>query len=106
MRKDKQKGYKFSDKYHSKTGITSCFFALSSLLLLIAALIVSTLNHGNATIIVGIGCVASFLGALAGFIIAAISFRSTDTLLKYAWLGMIANAVLWMADAGIIAMGM
>ena len=101
-----RKRYKFSDKEHSKPGIVSSVLALVALLFLIAAIIISTIFKGKGSWLVGFLGLISFVESLAGIICGLVAFRNTDVLLKYAWIGLIANVILWLLMGVLIVMGL
>ncbi len=103
--KRQRKKTKFTDKKHSVTGIISSILALVSLGLIIAAIISSAMNKGQGGRTVGIFGAASFVLAVIGMILGIVSFRKTDVLLKFAWIGMISCIVIWIIDAMLIVMG-
>ena len=102
--KKKRKSYKFSNKKHSKNGILSSVLALFAVIVLIAAIIISTIYKGNAGILTGTLAALGFLAAIVGFILSAASFREVDKLYRFSWIGIIANGILFILF-GIIIIG-
>lgn len=100
-----RKKYKFSDKKHSLTGILSSIAALLALGFIAAAVIYSTIHKGQGGLEVGILGAVSFVLAVFGMILGLISFRKTDVLLNFAWIGMISSIIIWLIDAVFIVMG-
>lgn len=98
--------YKFTDKDHSRPGIVSSILALAALIILIAAIVLSTLAHGNGNWLVGLLGALSFVYSFAGAICGIVAFRNTDVLLKYAWLGMISNTIIWLITGTLIVLGL
>ena len=103
--KKRRKSYKFSDKEHSKKGILSSLFALFAVVVVIVAIIVSTNMQGQGGVTVGMLAVFGFVAAIAGFIIAALSFRETDTLQRFSWIGIISNGLIFLLLAGLVISG-
>ena len=101
-----RKRYKFSDKEHSKLGIVSSILALNAILFLIAAVVISTIYRGNGSWLVGLLGVIAFISSIVGIVCGLVAFRNTDVLLKYAWIGLIANAILWLLMGLLIVMGL
>lgn len=104
--KKRRKSYKFSDKKHSKNGIISSVFALASLAALICTIIISVSHKGDGGLITGAIAMIGLVAAIAGFIVAAFSFRETDKLFRYSWTGIIANGILFFLIAAIFVSGM
>lgn len=100
-----RKRYKFSDKEHSHLGIISSILALEALVFLIAAVIISTIYRGMGSWLVGLLGVIAFISSLIGIICGLVAFRNTDVLLKYAWIGLISNVILWLLMGLLIVMG-
>lgn len=88
--------YKFSDKKHSRGGIVSSLFALASLAALVVAVVFATNAAGEAGTIVGMLGAGAFVFSFIGIIIGLLSFRRTDVFYRYAWIGLISNAVIWL----------
>ena len=103
--KKRRKKLKFSDKKPSKAALLSDGLAALALVLLIVAVIVSTAAKGNAGIAVGTMTIFGLLASVIGFIAAVRSFRETDILLKYSWIGVIANGILFLVVAFITVSG-
>ena len=103
--KKRRKKLKFSDKKPSKAALLSDGLAALALALLIVAVIVSTAAKGNAGIAVGTMTIFGLLSSVIGFIAAVRSFRETDILLKYSWIGVIANGILFLVVAFITVSG-
>ena len=61
---------------------------------------------GNGGEIVGQLCGMSFAVSLAGIILGLLSFRQTDVFYRFAWIGIIANGIIWLFDAMMIVMGL
>ena len=101
-----RKRYKFSDKEHSRPGIVSSVLALNAILFLIAAVVISTIYRGNGSWLVGLLGVIAFISSIVGIVCGLVAFRNTDVLLKYAWIGLIANAILWLLMGLLIVMGL
>ena len=100
-----RKRYKFSDKEHSRLGIISSILALSAIMFLIAALVISAIYRGQGSWLVGLFGVVSFISSIIGVICGLVAFRNTDVLLKYAWIGLIANVILFLLMGLLIVMG-
>lgn len=103
--KKRRKSYKFSDKEHSKRGIISSLCALFALIVIIVAIIVSTSMKGQGTITIGMLAALGLLAAVAGFIIGAFSFKETDSIMRYSWIGLISNGVIFLLLAAIVIGG-
>ena len=101
-----RKRYKFSDKEHSVTGIISSLLALTSLIFLIGAIVVSAIFHGAGGSMVGWFGAVSFVLSFAGIICGLVSFHNTDALMKYAWLGLISSGILWLVMGLLIVFGL
>lgn len=72
---------------------------------MIIAVIVSASAEGKAGIAVGTIAVFALLATVIGFIASVKSFRETDILLKYSWLGVIANGILFILIAFVTVSG-
>ena len=105
IEKNRRKHYKFTDKEHSRTGIASSVLALNALIFIIAAVVLSTIYHGAGNILVGVLGAISFLSSSAGVVCGLVSFRNTDVLLKFAWMGLIASGILWLIMGVLIVFG-
>ena len=70
------------------------------------SVILSVHEGGNGGLPVGIFGALSFVTAIAGIITGLISFRNPDVIYKYAWIGLIANGVIWILVAILMVMGM
>lgn len=101
-----RKRYKFSDKEHSRLGIASSILAINAIVFLIAAVVISTIYRGQGSWFVGALGVVSFLSSIAGIVCGLVAFRNTDVMLKYAWIGLIANVILWLLMGLLIVMGL
>ena len=104
--KKRRKHYKFSDKEVSKMGLISCGIALLALVLIILSLVVSTKARGNGGESVGYLGGASFVVSLIGIIVGLLSFRQTDVFLASAWVGVIANGMIWLFNGLMIIIGL
>ena len=95
-RKNLVRQYKFSDKKHSRSGIISSLLAAASLAAFIIALVLATKAAGEAGSVVGLLGGGAFAASFIGIIIGLFSFRRTDVFYRYAWIGLISNAVIWL----------
>ena len=98
-------GYKFTNKNNTKGGIISTILAVIALISLIAGVIISYKNAGNAGVTVGaFGSLAFFLSSV-GLVSGLRSFKEKDKFYVYSWIGTISNGVLWIGMCLIIALG-
>ena len=102
----RRKSYKFSDKEHSKRGILSSVFALFAVLIVICAIILSAVYKGQGSVLVGVLTAFGFVASIAGFIVGALSFKETDSIMRFSWIGVIANGALFLALAILMISGM
>lgn len=103
--KTERHGYKFTNKNNTKGGIIATILASVSLIMLIAGIVVSFMNEGNAGLIVGAFGIGAFIFTTVGLIIGLRSFYEKDKFYIFSWIGTISNAVLWIAMCCIIAKG-
>ena len=101
-----RKRYKFSDKEHSRLGIISSVLAMYAVLFLIAAIVISTVYRGQGSWLVGLFGVITFICSIIGIVCGLVAFRNTDVLLKYAWIGLIANVILFLLMGLLMVMGL
>ena len=104
--KKRRKKTKFSDKSHSVPGIVSSCLALAALGFIIAAIVVSTKARGEGGLSVGVLGGLSFAASLIGAICGLAAFHRTDVILRFAWIGVAANGIIWLAVTIMIAFGM
>ena len=101
-KKSHAKQYKFSDKKNSRGGIASSIMALLSLAGIIAAVVIATVANGSGGSIVGYLGGVAFVLSFAGIVTGLLSFRRTDVFYKFAWIGLIANVLIWLFITCII----
>lgn len=103
--KKRQRKLKFSDKKPSKAALLADWLALLALILMIISIIVSATCEGNAGIAVGTTAIFALLATVVGVIASVKSFRETDIILKYSWIGVIANGILFIFIAFVTVSG-
>lgn len=101
-----RKNYKFTDKDPSIPGIVSSFLALIALILVVAAIIISTQAAGNGGLSVGIFGAAGFAVSMVGIVFGLAAFRQVDVYLGTAWTGVIANGFIWLFVSTLIVIGL
>lgn len=86
---------------YTKGGKISSLIALGSLLLILLAVLISTLMRGKAGIYVGLMLFVSFIASAIGFGIGIKSFDEENRFMRYTYIGTIANAAIWIFILGI-----
>lgn len=101
-----RRGYKFTDKKHTKQGIASTAMGAAALILMAADLVMAYENSGQAGSIVGLWGLFSLLLSVVGFILAIRGLREEDVYYLFARIGAVLNGLLFIAWAMIFIMGM
>ena len=104
--KRRRRKYKFSDKHHSKAGIAACILALPAIALFVLALVMATSAKGQGGELTGWMPFFSLILATAGIIISALTFRKTDTIFTFSWIGLISNIIIWLFVAFVLVIGL
>ncbi|MDE6208680.1 MAG: hypothetical protein K2M73_03280 [Lachnospiraceae bacterium] len=97
--------YKFTDKKHSKGGLTASGLFLFSLAIMIAGIYISFMKHGNAGMLVGGLGLGSFILALIGFIVGLRSFKEENVFLLFPWIGTAGCAVMLLGMGAVVLIG-
>lgn len=85
----------------TKGGKTSFLIALGSLIIILAAIIISTVMKGKAGIYVGIMVLLALILSAAGFAIGIDSFKEENRFMRYTYIGTISNAIIWLGILGM-----
>jgi hypothetical protein len=91
-KKDKRQRIPFG-KY-TLGGRVSSVIAVISVVIFVAAVVISVMKSGNAGSIVGIMGVSSFIISLVGFAVGINSFNDDTKFLKYSWIGSVSNLAI------------
>lgn len=102
----RRRKYKFSDKHHTKRGIASAILAVPGAVCVAAAIVMAARTKGEGGLLVGVLPFISILLATAGIILACTTFRKPDTIFTFAWIGLIANVVIWLFVAFVLVIGL
>lgn len=86
---------------YTKGGKISSLIALGSLLLIVLAVLISTLMRGKAGIYVGLMLFVSLIASAIGFGMGIKSFDEENRFMRYTYIGTIANAAIWIFILGI-----
>ena len=97
---------KFSDKHHSREGIISTVIAAVSIALVAASVAISVSHKGEGGWLAGYMPFVALVISTLGIVLAAITFRKEDTIYTFSWIGMIANIVVWLFVAFLLAIGL
>lgn len=103
MKKKKEKKYRIKFSAYTRGGIKSSLMCAVSVVLILAALIISFNMNGNAGVWVGLFPLISFCISIYGFRVGIRSFGEDEDgkFLKYSYIGTISNAVVWLAVGGV-----
>lgn len=93
-KKNKQEGYKFSDKTHPVFGIVSVILGSAALMGLLALFVQSGLRGGKGSLIYGAMGLLLMLAAVAGLFLACASFRKREIHYTFPIAGLILNGIL------------
>ena len=104
--KRRRRKYKFTDKKHSRSGIIATILVLPEIALIIYAICTAVSQKGQGGELVGWLPFASLLLATAGIIMTGLSFRKTDTIYTFSWIGLIASIAVWLFVAVIMVIGL
>lgn len=96
MKKKKDKRQKIPFYKYTKGGRVSTLMAVLSAVVLAVAIGISIAEKGKAGIIVGILGIATFVIAMAGFVVGIESFKEETKFLRYSWIGTMMNLVMWL----------
>lgn len=86
---------------YTQGGKTSSLIALGSLILIVLAILISTLMRGNAGIYVGVMVFFALIISALGFGIGIKSFDEENRFMMYTYIGTICNAVIWIFILGV-----
>ena len=81
--------------------ISSSLIVSARLILMILAVVISTLMRGNAGIYVGLMMFLALIASALGFGIGIKSFDEENRFMMYTYIGTICNAVIWIFILGI-----
>lgn len=94
MKKNKQEGYKFSDKTHPLPAVLSVVIGAAALIMLLFLIIRSGMMGGEGGLSFGTAGVIMLLLAMAGLIMAGLSFRKHEIHYVFPVIGVAMNSVL------------
>ena len=103
--KKRRRKYKFTDKHHTKRGIIASALIIPGAAFIANSIVLATSMNGQGGIIVGILPFLALLTSTAGIVLSATTFRKPDTIYTFSWIGLIANIVIWLFVASMIAAG-
>ncbi len=84
----------FSGRRHTKLGICSMIIGIISILGLLAASILSGLNHGKGGIVLGFTGIGLFALSLCGFILSYKAFKKKDIFYRFPIIGAVLNGIM------------
>lgn len=88
-------------KKYTKGGRIASLMALCNILIIVLAIVISTMQKGNAGIYVGLMVFATLISAAVGFVIGINSFKEENKFLRFSYIGTVANASIWISILGI-----
>lgn len=88
MRGKRKRGYKFTEKKHSKRGIASTVLALLLLAVYVTFLVLAVQGKGNLSVYFGSAGVLAMLASFAGIVFAAGSMREENSFQLFPRLGL------------------
>ena len=97
---------KFSDKHHSREGLIATVIAALSIALVVVSVVISVSHKGEGGWLAGYLPFVALVLSTLGIVLAGISFRKDDTIFTFSWIGLIANIVVWLFVAFLLAIGM
>lgn len=86
---------------YTKGGKISSLIALCSLLLIVLAVVISTLMRGKAGVYVGLMVFLTLITSAVGFGIGIRSFGEENRFMMYTYIGTISNAIIWIFILGL-----
>lgn len=107
-KKRRRRGYKFTEKTHSKKGIFAFFLAVCSMLVFLYVVINSFRRAGNGSMYLGSAGVCSMLVAVAAFFLAVSSLKEEESFKLFPYLSTVMSffaSGVWIAVyvAGFLA---
>ena len=102
----RRRGYKFTNKRHTKLGLFSSCIGLFVLLLLGGLFYLSYRQKGNADAFMGVLGFAGLLTSAAGLYLGVKSLREEDRLYFFSYGGSILNGLLLIACIMLYVLGM
>lgn len=101
-----RRGYKFTDKKHTKQGMVSTGMGAAALILMVVDLYLAYRGSGQAGSIVGLFGLFSLILSVAGFILAVRGLQEEDVYYLFSRIGSVLNAVLFILWALLFIAGM
>lgn len=98
--------YKFTDKKHTKKGISSTVLGLVSIGMLAIGVGMAYRTFGNAGNVAGLLGILSMLAAILGFFLAIRGFQEDDVYYLFSQIGMVLNGALFILWILIFVVGM
>lgn len=98
--KRRKKSIKFTDKSHAVNGVVSTILAGISIVLMLALVIFSYINKGNAGVYIGSIGLTAFMIAVVGLVRGIKSFQERERYYLFSKIGSIVNAIIitfWVA---------
>ncbi|MCF0228602.1 MAG: hypothetical protein HUJ76_02765 [Parasporobacterium sp.] len=102
----RRRKYKFTDKKHSRPGMISTALAVAAIALVVISIIIAVRMKGQAGEIAGLLPFLSLIMATVGIILPGVTFRRSDTIFTFSWIGLITNIVVWLFVAFILVIGL
>lgn len=101
-----KRGYKFTDKKHTKQGMVSAGMGAAALVLMAVDLFLAYRGSGQAGSIAGFFGLFSLLLSVVGFVLAVRGLREENAYYLFSRIGSVLNGVLFILWALIFIMGM
>ena len=100
-----RKSFMFTSRKHSRNGIISVILGATSLIGLIAAIIVSFMNRGATPLRMGGVGLVGMISCILGFIVGLLSTKEYDSYMLFPRMGVILNGLAVFAWTYIIVIG-
>ncbi len=84
----------FSGRRHTKLGICSMIIGILSILGLLAASILSGINHGQGGIVLGVVGLGLFALSVFGFVLSYQAFKKKDIFYRFPIIGAVLNGFM------------
>lgn len=101
-----RRGYKFTDKRHTRQGLASLGLGAAALVLTALSLSMAYRMSGAAGSVVGLMGILAMLASVAGFVAAVRGFREEDVYYVTSQIGSVLNGVLFIGWALVCMIGM
>ena len=74
--------------------------------LIVMSIVISASNAGQGGVIVGVLPFIALILSTVGIILCATTFRKSDLIYTFSWIGLIASIVIWLFVAVLIVAGL